>query len=120
MQDTTSMLPTSAHFELKQIAEGVYAAIAVAGGGARSNAGIIDLGDHTHGATDPVARAQLRAELDGIIAHAQPGSVGRVGHEISFPRYFYKYQPPRSLEKIEANIEAGHARIMKLLEKAIT
>ena len=47
MQDTTSKLPTSAHFELKQLAEGVYAAIAVAGGGARSNAGIIDLGDHT-------------------------------------------------------------------------
>ena len=42
MQDATSTLPTSDHFELKQIAEGVYAAIVVAGGGARSNAGIIE------------------------------------------------------------------------------
>ena len=47
MQDTTTTPLTSEHFELKQIAEGVYAAIAVAGGAARSNAGIIDLGDHT-------------------------------------------------------------------------
>ncbi len=29
----------------------------------------VGLGDHTHGVTDPAARAQLRAELDGIIAH---------------------------------------------------
>ena len=47
MKDTKSNLPTSAHFELQQLPEGVYAAISIAGGGARSNAGIIDLGDHT-------------------------------------------------------------------------
>lgn len=47
MQLTDSALPTSEHFRLEQIAEGVYAAIACEGGAAASNAGIIDLGDCT-------------------------------------------------------------------------
>jgi type I restriction enzyme M protein len=50
----------------------------------------------------------------------QDGGVGRVGYEINFNRYFYEYQPPRSLEEIEADIEASHARIIELLEQAIT
>jgi glyoxylase-like metal-dependent hydrolase (beta-lactamase superfamily II) len=40
-------LPTSEHFELKALADGVYAAIALEGSAARSNAGIIDLGEQT-------------------------------------------------------------------------
>ena len=69
MQDTTSTLPTSDHFELKQIAEGVYAAIAVAGGGARSNAGIIDLGNHTlifDTFLTPAAAEDLRAAAEHL------------------------------------------------------
>jgi glyoxylase-like metal-dependent hydrolase (beta-lactamase superfamily II) len=42
-----SVLPSSAHFELREIAGGVYAAIGRAGGGSYSNAGIVDLGDRT-------------------------------------------------------------------------
>lgn len=37
----------STHFRLQQLADGVYAAIAVSGGAALCNAGIIDLGDCT-------------------------------------------------------------------------
>ena len=40
-------LPNSKHFRLQQLAEGVYAAIHMDGGTAISNAGIVDLGDHT-------------------------------------------------------------------------
>lgn len=40
-------LPTSKHFTLHQLAEGVYAAISIEGYGATSNAGIVDLGDRT-------------------------------------------------------------------------
>jgi glyoxylase-like metal-dependent hydrolase (beta-lactamase superfamily II) len=47
MQQTADTLPTFEHFEIEQMAEGVYAAIGVAGGAAYSNAGIIDLGNHT-------------------------------------------------------------------------
>ncbi len=41
------MNTASEHFSLTELAEGVYAAIATEAGGAFSNAGIIDLGDHT-------------------------------------------------------------------------
>lgn len=44
---TNNDLPKSDHFELHQLAEGVFAAIAIKGGAAYSNAGIIDLGDQT-------------------------------------------------------------------------
>jgi hypothetical protein len=27
--------------------------------------------------------------------------MGKIGYEINFNRYFYKYQPPRPLEEIE-------------------
>ena len=40
-------LPKSDHFELKELAAGVYAAQAIPGGAAFSNAGIVDLGNHT-------------------------------------------------------------------------
>ena len=69
MQDTTSTLPTSEHFELKQLADGVYAAIAVAGGAARSNAGIIDLGDHTlifDTFLTPIAAEDLRTAAEHL------------------------------------------------------
>ena len=38
-------LPTSEHFQLEQLADGVYAAIASPGGKAFSNGGFVDLGD---------------------------------------------------------------------------
>jgi glyoxylase-like metal-dependent hydrolase (beta-lactamase superfamily II) len=40
-------LPQSKHFTLHQLTDGVYAAISIEGGGATSNAGIVDLGDRT-------------------------------------------------------------------------
>jgi glyoxylase-like metal-dependent hydrolase (beta-lactamase superfamily II) len=40
-------LPTSKHFRLEQLADGVYAAVHSDGGEAISNAGIVDLGDRT-------------------------------------------------------------------------
>ena len=42
-----SQMESSRHFRLEQLVEGVYAAIAIEGGAAFSNAGIIDLGDQT-------------------------------------------------------------------------
>jgi glyoxylase-like metal-dependent hydrolase (beta-lactamase superfamily II) len=44
---TGKALPTSRHFELHQVADGIYAAIGTPGTGSGSNAGIIDLGDVT-------------------------------------------------------------------------
>jgi cyclase len=40
-------IPTSEHFELVRLAEGIYGAIGTPGGAAYSNAGIVDLGNST-------------------------------------------------------------------------
>lgn len=39
----------------------------------------------------------------------------KVGFEIPFNRHFYKYQPPRPLEEIEADIKALEADIIRML-----
>jgi type I restriction enzyme M protein len=38
-----------------------------------------------------------------------------VGYEINFNRYFYKYQPPRTLEAIEADIKEVEGEILAML-----
>ena len=43
------------------------------------------------------------------------GEVGLVGYEINFNRYFYRYQPPRPLEEIEADIRALEGDIVRML-----
>jgi type I restriction enzyme M protein len=41
--------------------------------------------------------------------------VGLVGYEINFNRYFYRYVPPRPLDKIESDIRAIEGDILRLL-----
>ncbi|MHC0055588.1 type I restriction-modification system subunit M [Actibacterium sp. D379-3] len=43
--------------------------------------------------------------------------VGRVGYEINFNRYFYKYVPPRPLQEIDAELKALEAEIAGLLKE---
>ncbi|WP_419533355.1 type I restriction-modification system subunit M [Endozoicomonas sp.] len=43
------------------------------------------------------------------------GEVGIVSYEIPFNRHFYQYQPPRSLEAIDADLDTVSKRIMGLL-----
>ncbi len=43
--------------------------------------------------------------------------VGKVGYEINFSRYFYKFQPPRPLEEIEADIKGLEKDILGLLRE---
>ena len=45
------------------------------------------------------------------------GEVGRVGYEINFNRYFYRYVPPRPLEEIDAELKALEAEIAGLLSE---
>ena len=44
-------------------------------------------------------------------------SKDKVGYEISFNRYFYKYTPPRPLEKIDADLEKAEHEILQLLKE---
>lgn len=49
-------------------------------------AAAVGLGSHAHGITDPAQRAQLRAELDGLIAHVYGLSEAEFSHILStFP-----------------------------------
>jgi glyoxylase-like metal-dependent hydrolase (beta-lactamase superfamily II) len=62
-------LPRSEHFQIEQLADGVYAAIATPGGAAPSNAGIVDLGDQTlifDTFETPRAAADLKAAAEEL------------------------------------------------------
>ena len=43
----------------------------------------------------------------------------RVGYEINFNRYFYKYTPPRPLEEIEADLKKIEQEIAEMLSEFI-
>lgn len=59
------------------------------------------------------------AWVDENYRDARDGEVGRVGYEINFNRYFYKYQPPRPLAEIEAELKQLEAEIMTLLREVV-
>jgi len=44
-------------------------------------------------------------------------SKDKVGYEINFNRYFYKYVPPRPLEEIDADLKKAEEEIMRLLKE---
>jgi HsdM N-terminal domain len=57
------------------------------------------------------------AWINTAIRDHKDGEVGRVGYEINFNRYFYKYQPPRPLEEIEADIKTLERDILEMLRE---
>lgn len=46
-------------------------------------------------------------------------SADKIGYEINFTKYFYKYAPPRDLADIEADIKAVTGEIDKLLKEGV-
>jgi type I restriction enzyme M protein len=57
------------------------------------------------------------AWVDESYRDDRDGEVGRVGYEINFNRYFYRYVPPRPLEEIDAELKALEAEIAGLLKE---
>ena len=55
------------------------------------------------------------AWINTAIVDHKDGKVGKVGYEINFNRYFYKYVPPRPLEDIEKDIKAVETEIAQAL-----
>ncbi len=55
------------------------------------------------------------AWINTAIRDQKDGEVGKVGYEINFNRYFYKYIPPRPLEEIESDIRAVESEILRML-----
>lgn len=57
------------------------------------------------------------AWVDKSYRDARDGEIGRVGYEINFNRYFYRYVPPRPLEEIDAELKSLEAEIAGLLKE---
>ncbi len=57
------------------------------------------------------------AWIDANKRDDKDGEIGIVGYEIPFNRHFYVYQPPRSLEEIDADLDKVSAEIMSLLQE---
>jgi type I restriction enzyme M protein len=57
------------------------------------------------------------AWIDASKTDAKDGEIGIVGYEIPFNRHFYRYQPPRDLADIDADLDAVSAEIMNLLQE---
>ena len=57
------------------------------------------------------------AWIDRKAGDEQDGGIGKVGYEINFNREFFKYQPPRLLAEIDAELEAVENRIMGMLRE---
>lgn len=59
------------------------------------------------------------AWVDESYRDVRDGEVGRVGYEINFNRYFYKYVPPRPLEEIDAELKQLEGEIAELLREVV-
>jgi type I restriction enzyme M protein len=57
------------------------------------------------------------AWVDKDYTDERDGKLGKVGYEINFNRYFYKYQPPRDLHAIDAELKAVEKEIAALLDQ---
>ncbi|MEW6669319.1 MAG: N-6 DNA methylase [Thermodesulfobacteriota bacterium] len=55
------------------------------------------------------------AWINRAIIDEKDGQMGKVGYEINFNRYFYRYTPPRPLEQIEADIKTVEQEILAML-----
>ncbi|MDO9468999.1 MAG: class I SAM-dependent DNA methyltransferase [Thiobacillus sp.] len=57
------------------------------------------------------------AWIDASYVDEKDGQRGKVGYEINFNRYFYKYVPPRDLHDIDVELKAVEKEIAALLDE---
>ena len=55
------------------------------------------------------------AYIDESFRDDKDHEIGRVGYEVNFNRFFYKYVPPRKLADIDADLKKVEAEIAALL-----
>lgn len=60
------------------------------------------------------------AYIDESFCDEKDKKVGRVGYEINFNRFFYKYVPPRKLHDIDAELKQVESEIAALLAEVAT
>ncbi len=59
----------------------------------------------------------LDPHYDWNVVWTEVQRIVKVGYEINFNREFFKYQPPRPLAEIDAELEAVESRIMGMLRE---
>ena len=70
------------------------------------------------GGGDATISAYFEHEIQPHVPDAWlDASKTKVGYEIPFTRIFYRYQPPRTLEEIDADLESRVARVLDLLRE---
>ena len=57
------------------------------------------------------------AWINESVKDHKDNQIGKVGYEIPFTRFFYKYEAPRSLETIETDIEKTENELLELLKQ---
>jgi type I restriction enzyme M protein len=57
------------------------------------------------------------AWINTTIRDEKDQGIGKVGYEINFNRYFYRYHPPRPLAEIEADIRMLEREILEMLRE---
>ncbi len=57
------------------------------------------------------------AWINTKVTDHKDGEIGKIGYEIPFTRYFYKYKPPRDLKEIEADIQQTEQELARLLKE---
>jgi type I restriction enzyme M protein len=85
-----------------------------------------DLRDHENVPLDESVRDYFEREvlphvpdawIDESKTDPHDGEVGIVGYEIPFNRHFYKFEPPRPLEEIDADLRECTDRIKEMIEE---
>ena len=85
-----------------------------------------ELRDHERVPLSEEWRDYIKREVEPFVPDAwvdksyidkQDKKVGRVGYEINFNRYFYRYVPPRPLDEINAELKDLGAEIGELLKE---
>lgn len=78
----------------------------------------VPLGEDVHAYFEREVKPHVPdAWVNETIRDEKDGGIGIVGYEINFNRYFYRYQPPRPLEAIEADIKAVEQDVLRLLKE---
>ncbi len=60
---------------------------------------------------------QPNAWISDDMIDPKDGDIGKIGYEINFNRYFYKYEPPRPLEEIEDDIEKVEQQVVNMIQE---
>ena len=57
------------------------------------------------------------AWINREVVDEKDGGIGKVGYEVNFNRVFFRYQPPRPLVEIDAELDEVEKRILSLLKE---